>query len=120
MKKYHGFDYVEMGKRIAERRNELSISQKKLAESLGCEYYYISRIETGKARPSLGMVQQIAIVLGVGVDYFVPGTKVYVQIMDAEIAEELKECTPGEKRFIKEFIVRFKKFGMEVAKEYED
>lgn len=120
MRKYYNIDYVEVGKRIAKRRTELGMSQKKLAEKLGCEYSYMSKIENGKAKPGLDLMKLIAVTLDVGVDYFIPGTKTHMQIIDTEIAEELKDCSATERRFIKDFIMRFKKYGFEMAKEYEN
>jgi transcriptional regulator with XRE-family HTH domain len=51
------------GKRIAERRRELGLSQRQLATE-HVSYAYISRIEAGKRRPSWSALIALAAKLG--------------------------------------------------------
>jgi transcriptional regulator with XRE-family HTH domain len=48
-----------VGTRIRERRIELGLSQRALAEP-GLSYAYISRIESGKRRPSVRALRKLA------------------------------------------------------------
>ncbi len=53
-------DYKALGRRIRDSRLDLHFTQEKLAEKLSVSTEYISRIETGKFHPSLGLVERIA------------------------------------------------------------
>lgn len=119
MRKHYDFDYVEMGKRIETRRKELSLSQKDLAEMIGCEYSYMSKVEAGKARPTLGLVRLIAIKLDVSVDYFIEGTKGYSQTLDVELRKMFEGCSVAEKKLIVEFIFKVRSFLQGATDRYE-
>lgn len=71
MRKYHCVDYKSLGKRVHDRRCELNLTQRKLAELLDCNESYISKIETGRSTPTLDFLCLIAQHLGVGLDYLV-------------------------------------------------
>lgn len=53
------------GNMLRERRKELKITQKQLAEKLGREQSYIARVENGKADIQLSSFFRIAAVLGI-------------------------------------------------------
>lgn len=53
------------GNMLRERRKELKLTQKELAESLGREQSYIARVENGKADIQLSSFFRIAAVLGI-------------------------------------------------------
>lgn len=57
------------GNMLKERRKELKLTQKQLAERLGREQSYIARVESGKADIQLSSFFRIASVLGI---QFVP------------------------------------------------
>lgn len=62
-------DYSVIGKKIKEMRKVVGITQKELAEGI-CTQALISRIEKGDIYPSATALYQIAIKLGVDVNYF--------------------------------------------------
>ncbi|UXH43322.1 helix-turn-helix transcriptional regulator [Rossellomorea vietnamensis] len=62
-------DYSVIGKKIKEMRKVVGITQKELAEGI-CTQALISRIEKGDIYPSATTLYQIAIKLGVDVNYF--------------------------------------------------
>lgn len=62
------------GNMLKERRKELHLTQKQLAEKLGREQSYIARVENGKADIQLSSFFRIAAVLGI---QFIP---TFVQI----------------------------------------
>ncbi|BCB05827.1 helix-turn-helix transcriptional regulator [Bacillus sp. KH172YL63] len=62
-------DYSVIGKKIKEMRKVVGITQKDLAEEI-CTQALISRIEKGDIYPSATTLYQIAIKLGVDVNYF--------------------------------------------------
>ncbi len=49
----------ELGQRIKERRNTLSISQRQLADYTGLSVVTLSQIESGKANPSFETLNEI-------------------------------------------------------------
>ena len=49
-------------------------SQAQLAEQIGSHLSHINRIETGKYNPSLDVVQRLASVFDVSIDYLVSDT----------------------------------------------
>lgn len=53
------------GNMLRERRKELKLTQKQLAEKLGREQSYIARVENGKADIQLTSFFRIAAVLGI-------------------------------------------------------
>lgn len=53
------------GNMLRERRKELNLTQKQLADSLGREQSYIARVESGKADIQLSSFFRIATVLGI-------------------------------------------------------
>lgn len=57
------------GNMLKERRRELNLTQKQLAERLGREQSYIARVENGKADIQLSSFFRIASILGI---QFVP------------------------------------------------
>jgi len=54
-----------LGLRLKEIRQNRKISQEKLSEKLGVDPKYLSRIEVGKATPSLDLLVKTANLLGV-------------------------------------------------------
>ena len=57
------------GNMLRERRKELNLTQKQLAEKIGREQSYIARVENGKADIQLSSFFRIAAILGI---QFVP------------------------------------------------
>lgn len=81
-------DYVEIGKRIKIKRNELKITQEKLAEEIDVSPSYISEIERGTSISSLATIFNIANVLALNLDYLICG--VTANNIDSTFSEILK------------------------------
>lgn len=58
----------EFGRRIAERRERLGMSRRRLAEETGLSYPYIAQIETGYRLPATRHHQAIVRALGMSLD----------------------------------------------------
>ncbi len=56
-----------MGTVIAQRRRDARLTQEQLGEKLGVSHEYISRVETGKVRPSWKFLTGLANILDVPV-----------------------------------------------------
>lgn len=59
---------LELGRKIAARRDELGMSRKQLAEATNLSYPYIAQIETGYRLPSAKHQVVLAKVLGMSLD----------------------------------------------------
>lgn len=75
---------MEIGKRIEEIREQMSLSQSALARAIGASQSAISQIEAGDRNPSFEMLRQIANALGVSVPHLV-GAEVE-QLSASEVA----------------------------------
>ena len=65
------FDYSDMGNRIIQKRRELHISQKELANRLNISNNHLSNIENGKAGPSFELFIEICKELKVSSDFLI-------------------------------------------------
>ena len=61
-------DYPQIGERLRERRHELRLSLRELAERLGVSPSLISQIERGRANPSVSTLYALVAELGVSLD----------------------------------------------------
>jgi transcriptional regulator with XRE-family HTH domain len=64
---------MSLGERIRQRRGNLDITQRDLAQSVGATPQHISVIEQGKRLPSIELLAKLAQELGVSIDYLVTG-----------------------------------------------
>ena len=58
-------DLIELGNRIRDRRNEISMSQEKVAEQAGISANTVSRIEGGQSAMSIEIFIKMVRILGV-------------------------------------------------------
>ena len=99
-----GLDYREIGRRIAKRRKKLGLKQAVVEEKAEIGYKYLSSIETGKSIPSTEVIMRLAIALDTTPDEFLVGT---VRHEDGEwrnVAENLRNLTPGQLELVRNFI----------------
>lgn len=66
-------DYIEIGKRIKLKRNEMHLTQEKLSEIIDVSPSYISEMERGASICSLATISNISSVLQTSLDYLVFG-----------------------------------------------
>jgi transcriptional regulator with XRE-family HTH domain len=74
-------------------RKKQGWSQTQLAEQIGSHLSHVNRIETGKYNPSLDVVQKLASVFDVSIDYLVSDTEEdfkEVRIEDKSLLERVK------------------------------
>ena len=64
---------MNFGDKLRSLRTERSLTQPQLAESLGIEQSYLSKLENGKSLPSNDMLQRLLDVLGVGLGEMLDG-----------------------------------------------
>ena len=65
----------QIGIRARQRRQELGITQRELAEAVGVTKNFITIFEAGYKNPSVYTLNQIASELGVTLDYLVNGNE---------------------------------------------
>ena len=102
-------DYSLLGKRIAEWRKRLRITQEELAYMVSISIPFLSEIENGKKKPSFNTVVSIADALGITIDELLAGNQ-YSSTNDyqSDIDFLLHDCTPEERRLIFETVKSLK------------
>ena len=95
-------DYEGLGRRVKSARRRTGIRQADLAKKLGISYQYMSMIETGKRKLSLGMLVSLANELGVTTEYLLNGYKsmgIEAGDQDEEFLSLWQSLNPSEKAF---------------------
>ena len=75
-RKHDLYDLKAVGRRIAERRRELGLSQEELAEMIDRAPKYCSDIERGKCGMSIDTLLKFSDHLRIGLDYMIYGTRI--------------------------------------------
>jgi len=91
-------NYEKIGFRIGQRRRELKLKQKELAEMMNISPKYLSNLETGKRHVSLEMLALLCISLNTTYDYFMLGN-IRKDIVN-NITDNLKVCSEEDKLVI--------------------
>lgn len=91
-------DYQMIGHRLQDSRKTQSITQEMLAERVGITVVYLSKIENGRVRPTLELLDSLCSVLRVNLSDVLTG----VQIQEDDYANErvvalLRSCAPDIK-----------------------
>lgn len=95
-----------VGRRIREARKECGLTQKKLADIVGMDPKYLSRIENGHSGISRELLVKIGNELDKSLDYFYiddPNVKPE-NGMNAEIALKLRKCSHKQLLVISDLI----------------
>lgn len=92
-------NYKEIGRRIADRRRHLGISQQTLAETIGISNNHLSSIERGKAGPSLEVLITICNALCVCPDFLLMGS-IHGKDVPQNILDNLSLCSDGDKALL--------------------
>ena len=66
-------DQKQTGRFIAERRRELGLTQKELAEKLGITDRAVSKWENGRCMPDLSLLRPLSAILKVGINDLLSG-----------------------------------------------
>lgn len=96
-------DYRQIGQQIRTARLRRKMTQAQLAEAADLSVPYISHVERGKKRVSLDALLRISRALSVTVDQLLSGAQ--PQDKDAylpEIGELFGDCTPRERRILRD------------------
>lgn len=96
------FDYREMGNRIIQKRREIHVSQKELANRLNISNNHLSNIENGKAGPSFELFIDICKELNISSDFLI-FEYIHPKTSDALI-EKINLCSDENKMVISRFV----------------
>ncbi len=88
-------DYQTIGRRLQDSRKGQNLTQEALAERVGITVVYLSKVENGRVRPTLELLDSLCDNLGVSLSSLLTG----VEIQKDEYANErivalLRSCTP--------------------------
>lgn len=90
-----------LGTRIAQRRSELRLSQKELANQAGISVTYLSELERNKRFPSARICVDIANALHVPMDYLLQdisrGGRIYRL---SEYSKKIRRLSPSDQNLI--------------------
>ena len=95
-----------LGACIKEIRKLLSLSQEQLAETIGLDSKFISKIEVGRSSPSLEIMESIASALGVEIKDLFEFVHLQVGGVKIEDVEQLLANADEEKKRIIMKIIR--------------
>ena len=100
-------DYKIIGKRIQNARLESKLTQEQLAEQLQISTNYLSKVETGREKPNLEMIDRICSNLKASLPFLLTGvveeSNTYMQ---TDISNLLQTCSPTKIKLIYDIISR--------------
>lgn len=89
-------DFKSIGKRIKSLRENNKYTQEVFAEMLDISIEHLSRIETGACRPSFGLIEKVASVLGTDEQQILFGTPTQCGIT-RDLYDKI-DCLPKDKK----------------------
>ena len=96
-------DYVDIGKRIQQKRKAAGLTQESMAALVNLDTSTISKIETGLTKISLPSLVEIANLLCVSADELLCGSiSASAYVYQGELAEQMKDCDEKELRILRE------------------
>lgn len=94
-------DFKLIGERMRNARNELGLTQEKLAEELDVTVPLISRVERGYVQVSLQRLGQIAECLNMSLEELITGvSKTKQNYLGQELQSIIGRCTPDKQKLI--------------------
>lgn len=98
-------DYLDIGKRIRQKRLSLNKSQEQLAEAVDISVTHMSHIETGNTKLSLPVLVKIANALSVSTDELLCDNLISSKtVFVNEIADLLENCDNTQVRIITDIV----------------
>lgn len=84
----------ELGKRIQERRKQIGLTQAQLAAKIEISHTQLTRYESKDIQPPADVLQRLANIFDVSIDYLVNGDKsdkAQQTLKDAELIQKFKQ-----------------------------
>ena len=91
-------DYQTIGRRLQDGRKAQKLTQEALAEQVGITAVYLSKVENGRVRPTLELLDSLCDTMGLNLSMLLTG----VQIQEDSYANErvvtlFRSCAPDVK-----------------------
>ncbi|WP_439671220.1 Transcriptional regulator, XRE family protein [Cupriavidus necator] len=90
----------KVGKRLAERRKELGLSQATLGERLGLEKESVSRIESGKIAPSLSRLAMFCDALNLSFEELLMDVSTHPSDSAKALIASLEDLSPRQRDIV--------------------
>ena len=103
-------DFEAMGNRIKQRRLDMHLKQKDLAERLDVSNNHISSIEQNKSQPSMDLLLDLCDTLNTTPDYLLLGTT-HANNLPQNIYDKLKLCKDDQLETINAMVEYFIKLN---------
>ncbi|MBR6755692.1 MAG: helix-turn-helix transcriptional regulator [Peptococcaceae bacterium] len=98
-------DYVDLGLRVRQRREQLGLSQEKLAAISDISQMTLFRLENAQAKTELATLVKVANNLKISLDELLCASLTYdTTVYEHEYHELVKNCTSKEFRLINEVV----------------
>jgi transcriptional regulator with XRE-family HTH domain len=98
-------DYGLIGKRIANRRRSLGLTQVEVNAKAELSDKYLSNIETARSIPSIDVLMRICSVLSVTPDYLLTGTQIKENAETTDkIADKAKSLSDKKLKLLDNFL----------------
>lgn len=97
---------IEMGKRLAERRKELDLTQEKLAEKVDVSLQTISNIELGKKAVRPDNLAKLCRELDITSDYILYGKRSKEQL--DTLIKQISSLSPDDYKIVSDMVSRLK------------
>ena len=94
------FDYDAFRAGIRYYRKKAELTQETLSEKLNIEEKSLSRIERGKARPSLDLIVKLYNALHVGILDCMNCDREVTMFLNNQLSAQIKKLTPIDKQFL--------------------
>jgi|GEM_PF-566888 len=102
---------------VKQFKNLIGISQEVLAEKSGITYQYLGKIERGVAKPSIEVINNIALALNIDVcDLFSNNQKNDENIIEQKLISRFNYLSKGQQDLLFEYINTLK--GFSIKKDY--
>ena len=96
-------NFGEIGRRVRKLREERHLTQEALAEAAGVSVPYVSHIERGIKKPSLGTLLRLSAALDVTVDTLLRGNQpAEANAFYSDVQELLADCSQKERKVLLE------------------
>ncbi len=105
-------DYQMIGRRLQDSRKAQNLTQEVLAERVGITVVYLSKVENGRVRPTLELLDSMCDALGITLSSLLTG----VQTQEDSYANErvvslLRSCSPEVKGAALDILERLSQIG---------
>ena len=106
----------EIGRRVRKLREEPRLTQESLAEAAGVSVPYVSHIERGIKKPSLGTLLRLSAALGVTVDTLLRGNQpAEANAFYSDVQYLLDDCNQKERKVLLEIAAAVKQILRDAA-----